>query len=124
MTLQDELISFQNFLVIAAADGALQEDEKQELIKLGSDMGLQPADLKPIVTAESLDFLLHSTIEDNESDLGDMLTIAAADGIILKAEFDACHRFASMAEISKEKFEAFLQIALSQHENEVILERE
>lgn len=124
MTTQEKLISFQNFLVIAAADGALQAKEQEELISLGSELGLQPADLKPIVTAESLDFAIHSNIESNKADLGDMLTIAAADGVILKSEYEACVRFANMAGIAPKELEEMLQVALHQSEEEVQLIRE
>lgn len=124
MTTQEKLISFQNFLVIAAADGALQAKEQEELISLGNELGLQPADLKPIVTAESLDFAIHSDLANNKADLGDMLTIAAADGVILKSEYEACVRFANMAGIAPKELEEMLQVALHQSEEEVQLIRE
>lgn len=119
--LAQKLASFQNFLVIAAADGALNEAEKQELVEYGSEMGLQPDVLKPLVNAETLDFRLHENKEDNLADLGDMLTIAAADGVIFQSEFDACKRFAKAAGISEGELNELLEFALKQSEEDVSL---
>ncbi len=122
MDIQDKLISFQNFLVVATSDGALDEDEKEALIGVGSEMGLTPEDLKPLVMAESLPFLLHKNKADNIEDLGDMLTIAASDGTIYQTEQLACKQFAEMAGISDEMYAELLEIAVNDAGEEVVLE--
>lgn len=122
MDTQDKLISFQNFLIVATSDGALAEDEKGILINIGTDMGLTPEDLKPIISAETLPFVLHKNQEDNISDLGDMLTIAASDGTIYQTEQLACKQFAEMAGISDEVYEELLQIALNDIGEDVVIE--
>ena len=122
MDIQDKLISFQNFLIVATSDGALAQDEKEVLIGIGIDMGLTPEDLKPIISAETLPFRLHSNPEDNIADLGDMLTIAASDGTIYQTEQLACKEFAKMASISDEMYEDMLQIALNDAGEEVVIE--
>ena len=112
--IEDKLISFQNLLIVAAADGDIEDDEKQILIDIGSQMGLHPHMLKSIVSAESLELQAHANQEDNLSDLGDMLTVAASDGIILTEEYETCLRFATLCGISQEKVDEMLQTALAQ----------
>lgn len=122
MDTQDKLISFQNFLIVATADGALAEDEKGILEAIGAEMGLTPEDLKPIINEDSLPFRLHKNKEDNIADLGDMLTIAASDGTIYQTEQLACKEFAKMAGISDEIYEDMLQIALNDIGEDVVVE--
>ncbi len=112
--LNDKLISFQNLLIVAAAGGSIDEEEKNILIDIGVEMGLQPEALKPIVESENLELQKHQNQEDNLADLGDMLTIAASDGIILTEEHATCLSFAQMCGISQEIMEDMLQIALDQ----------
>ncbi len=112
--LEDKLISFQNLLMVAGADGNIQSDEKEILIEIGVEMGLQPEHLKSIVNSENPELKIHNNQEENLADLGDMLTIAASDGIVLTDEYEVCLRFAKMCGISQEQLDDMLQVALSQ----------
>ncbi|MFN0202915.1 MAG: hypothetical protein ACKVTZ_15435 [Bacteroidia bacterium] len=113
MSTESKLKSFQNLLVVAAADDSLDAEEKEVLIEIGTDMGLTPAELKPIISAENLEFVLHDNYEENEADLGDMLTIAAADGVVYDSEFAICENFAKAAGISESKLKELLELALT-----------
>jgi hypothetical protein len=117
--IQNKLISFQNLLVVASVDERIPLEEKEFLVEVGVRYGLKPMDLKSLVEAECLDFQLHDKFEDNLQDLGDMLTVAAADGIILAEETAECKRFATLAGIPPFKFEELLQIALNQIEEDM-----
>lgn len=110
--LQKKLTSFQNLLVVAAADGGLGEDEKEVLIQIGGDMGLSPAELKPIISQDNLSFVLHEDYDDNMEDLGDMLTIAAADGVVYDSELAVCQAFARAAGIPDEDVQELLNYAM------------
>ena len=109
--LQKKWISFQNLLVVAASGGSLGNEEEDILMAIGKDMGLTPEDLKTIITAKDLSFVLHDNLADNLADLGDMLTIAAADGIVYEAEYQVCKDFAKAAMISDEDFNEMLAYA-------------
>jgi len=109
--LQKKLTSFQNLLVVAASDGSLGNEERGILMEIGGDMGLTPEDLKPIITAKDLSFVLHDNLADNLADLGDMLTIAAADGVVYEAEYQVCKDFATAAGISDDYFNEMLEYA-------------
>jgi uncharacterized tellurite resistance protein B-like protein len=116
--LQKRLISFQNLLVVAASDGSLGEDEKEVLIEIGADMGLTPEDLKPIISTQNATFVLHDNLEDNKADLGDMLTIAAADGVVYESEYDVCKAFAAAAGISESEMKEMLEYAMEYEDDE------
>lgn len=112
--MDDKLISFQNLLMVAGADGNIQDEEKEILIEIGVEMGLTPDVLKPIINSEKLELIAHKNEEDNLADLGDMLTIAASDGIVLTDEYEVCLKFATICNITQDQLDELLQTALQQ----------
>jgi len=102
-TPQKRLSFFQNLIIVAAADGQLDNDESDFILDIGDRLGLTPEDVAPI--AENLDVLSFIIPEDGMQktiELQTLVMMMIADGQIHDREYSMCQDYAHRIGYGKE----------------------
>ncbi|GEO04848.1 hypothetical protein AAE02nite_25120 [Adhaeribacter aerolatus] len=90
-TQQKKLSFFQNLILVAAADGILENDESQFLLDIGDKLGLAPEDVMPI--ADNLDvltFIIPADGMQKTMELQTLVQMMLEDGKIHDREYALC----------------------------------
>jgi len=102
-TQQKKLSFFQNLIIVAAADGLLDDDESDFIVDIGDRLGLTPEAVAPI--AENLEVLSFIIPEDGMQktiELQTLVMMMIADGQIHDREYVMCQDYANRIGYGKE----------------------
>ncbi|GAB3227832.1 hypothetical protein GCM10027346_11640 [Hymenobacter seoulensis] len=102
-TPQKKLAFFQNLVLVAAADGQLDEDESQFLLEIGNRLGLTAKEVQPIADNLSvLSFVVPSEGLQRTLELQTLVQMMLQDGQIDPREYGLCMEYANRIGYSKE----------------------
>lgn len=94
-TQQKKLAFFQNLILLAAADGILQQDESRFLLNIGNKLGLAAEDVMPIAdNLNVLSFIIPVEGLQKTLELQTMVKMMLEDGIIHDREYTLCLEYA------------------------------
>lgn len=124
-SLKEKQASFQNLLIIALADGFLEQEERTVMLEQAEKMGLLPVDVESLFEdADNLQFFIPESIEDREKELKKLILMMLANGKISASEYGRCLEFARKAKIPKEQLDDWIDLFLNkENEYHVILEK-
>jgi hypothetical protein len=94
-TPQKKLAFFQNLILIAAADGLLEEGESDFIVEIGNRLGLTPEEVAPL--ADNLDVLTFIIPEEGMQktmELQTLVMMMVEDGRIHDREYALCLDYA------------------------------
>ncbi|HEX8429435.1 hypothetical protein [Hymenobacter sp.] len=95
-TQQKKLAFFQNIILLAAADGQLDEEEGQFLLQLGNRLALTYDDVKPIIdNIGVLSFIVPSEGLQRTLELQTLVQMMLQDGQIDPREYGLCMEYAT-----------------------------
>ncbi|TGE29897.1 tellurite resistance TerB family protein [Hymenobacter metallicola] len=95
-TPQKKLSFFQNLVLIAAADGELDEQESQLLLQIGNRLGLKPEEVQPIAdNLDILSFIVPSEGLQRTLELQTLVQMMLQDGQIDPREYGLCMEYAN-----------------------------
>ena len=102
-TQQKKLAFFQNLILIAAADGILENDESRFLLDIGNRLGLAPEDAMPIAdNLRLLSFIIPADGMQKTLELQTLVQMMLEDGKIHDREYSLCLEYAHRIGYSKE----------------------
>ncbi|GAB2958631.1 hypothetical protein GCM10027048_27110 [Hymenobacter coalescens] len=102
-TQQKKLGFFQNLVLLAAADGRLQEDEGQFLLQIGQRLGLSYDDVRPIADNLSvLSFVVANDGLQRTLELQTLVQMMLQDGQIDPREYGLCLEYANRIGYNKQ----------------------
>ncbi|WP_347879362.1 TerB family tellurite resistance protein [Hymenobacter defluvii] len=102
-TQQKKLAFFQNLLLIAAADGKLQEEESQFLLQVGNRIGLTAKDVQPLAdNLGILSFVVPADGPQKTLELQTLVQMMLQDGDMDTREYDLCLDYARRIGYSKQ----------------------
>jgi uncharacterized tellurite resistance protein B-like protein len=102
-TPQKKLAFFQNLILIAAADGRLEDGESDFIVDIGNRLGLTTAEVTPI--ADNLDVLSFIIPQDGlqkTMELQTLVMMMVEDGQVHDREYTLCLDYAHRIGYSKE----------------------
>ena len=95
-TQQKKLAFFQNLILLAAADGRLEEDEGRFLLDVGNRLGLAPDDVMPIAdNLGVLSFIIPADGLQKTMELQTLVQMMLEDGKIHDKEYTLCLEYAN-----------------------------
>jgi uncharacterized tellurite resistance protein B-like protein len=95
-TLQKKLSFFQNLILVAAADGQLDEQESQLLLQIGNRLGLKPEEVQPIAdNLDVLSFIVPAEGLQRTLELQTLVQMMLQDGQIDPREYGLCMEYAN-----------------------------
>ena len=102
-TQQKKLAFFQNLLLIAAADGQLDNAESQFLLQIGDRLGLSAKEVQPIAdNLGVLSFIVPADGLQRTMELQTLVQMMLQDGQIDAREYGLCMEYANRIGYSKE----------------------
>ncbi|UOG76061.1 TerB family tellurite resistance protein [Hymenobacter tibetensis] len=101
-TQQKKLAFFQNLMLVAAADGQLDEQEGQFLVQIGDRLGLSAKEVQPIAdNLQVLSFIVPSEGIQRTLELQTLVQMMLQDGEIDPREYGLCMEYANRIGYSK-----------------------
>ena len=102
-TQQKKLSFFQNLIIVAAADGLLDNDESDFILSIGNRLGLTPEDVSPIANnLEVLSFIIPEDGMQKTIELQTLVMMMLADGQVHDREYIMCQDYANRIGYGKE----------------------
>lgn len=102
-TPQKKLAFFQNLIILAVADGELQDDESQFLLQIGNRLGLKAEEVQPIAdNIGVLSFVVPAEGIQRTLELQTLVQMMLQDGQIDPREYGLCMEYANRIGYSKE----------------------
>jgi uncharacterized tellurite resistance protein B-like protein len=95
-TPQKKLAFYQNLVLVAAADGALDDAESQLLLQIGNQLGLRPEEVQPIAdNLDVLSFIVPAEGLQRTLELQTLVQMMLQDGQIDPREYGLCMEYAT-----------------------------
>lgn len=95
-TQQKKLAFFQNLILLAAADGRLDEDEGRFLLDIGNRLGLSPDEVMPIAdNLGLLSFIIPAEGMQKTMELQTLVQMMLEDGKVHDREYALCLEYAN-----------------------------
>ncbi|PJJ59060.1 TerB family tellurite resistance protein [Hymenobacter chitinivorans] len=95
-TPQKKLAFFQNLVLVAAADGQLDQQESQLLLQIGNRLGLKPEEVQPIAdNLGVLSFIVPADGLQRTLELQTLVQMMLQDGQIDPREYGLCMEYAN-----------------------------
>ncbi len=117
-SLKEKQSSFRNLLIIALADGFLEQEEKAVMLKQAEQMGLRTEEVLPLFEdTKDLQFYIPKTQEDREKELKKLILMMLANEQISPSEYECCLEFAQKANIQRKQLDEWIDLFLDK-ENE------
>mgnify|MGYP001195279053 CR=1 FL=1 len=111
-TSETELKHFKNLIIVAFADGVLDEFEKQFLYDKAQDYDLSKKDVQYLIkNVKALTFELPKTKENREDDLAEVVSIALIDDVLHPKEYQLCLSFAKRLELTEGDLEMAIKLS-------------
>ena len=102
-TPQKKLSFFQNLIIVAAADGLLDNDESDFILSIGNRLGLTADDVLPIANNLGvLSFIIPEDGLQKTIELQTLVMMMVADGQIHDREYIMCQDYANRIGYGKE----------------------
>ena len=102
-TQQKKLAFFQNIVLVAVADGQLEEHEQDFLLQLGNRIGLTAADVRPLAAnLDVLSFIVPADGPQKTLELQTLVQMMLQDGQMDTREYDLCLDYARRIGYSKQ----------------------
>ena len=102
-TQQKKLAFFQNLVLVAVADGQLEEHEQNFLLALGNRIGLTAADVQPLAdNLGVLSFIVPADGPQKTLELQTLVQMMLQDGQMDTREYDLCLDYARRIGYSKQ----------------------
>jgi len=102
-TPQKKLAFYQNLILVAAADGAIDEEESQLLLQIGNQLGLKPEEVQPIAdNLNVLSFIVPAEGLQRTLELQTLVQMMLQDGQIDPREYGLCMEYANRIGYSKD----------------------
>ena len=102
-TQQKKLAFFQNLVLVAVADGQLEEHEQAFLLELGNRIGLTAADVQPLAdNLGVLSFIVPADGPQKTLELQTLVQMMLQDGQLDAREYDLCLDYARRVGYSKQ----------------------
>ena len=102
-TPQKKLAFFQNLVLVAVADGRLEEHEQDFLLQLGNRIGLTAADVRPLAdNLGVLSFVVPADGPQKTLELQTLVQMMLQDGQMDTREYDLCLDYARRVGYSKQ----------------------
>ncbi|MBX0292073.1 TerB family tellurite resistance protein [Hymenobacter sp. HSC-4F20] len=102
-TTQKKLSFFQNLLLVATADGQLDEQESDFLLQIGNRLGLKPEEVQPIAdNLNVLSFVVPAEGLQRTLELQTLVQMMLQDGQIDPREYGLCMEYANRIGYGKE----------------------
>ena len=102
-TQQKKLSFFQNLVLVAAADGVLDDNESDFLLQIGQRLGLSAEDVQPIAdNLNVLSFVVASEGLQRTLELQTLVQMMLQDGQIDPREYGLCMEYANRIGYSKD----------------------
>ncbi|MDB5263209.1 MAG: hypothetical protein JWQ14_2492 [Adhaeribacter sp.] len=94
-TQQKKLAFFQNLILVAAADGVLENDESRFLLEIGNKLNLTPEEVMPIAdNLHLLSFIIPAEGLQKTMELQTLVQMMLEDGKIHDREYSLCQEYA------------------------------
>jgi uncharacterized tellurite resistance protein B-like protein len=102
---------FQNLLLIAVADGFLDEDESDFLVQIGRQLNLDSEDVAPLAgqSVKEMNFIVPETDQDKLFELQTMVMMMVEDGEIDEREYSLCAAYADRIGLNRVVLDDFVQ---------------
>lgn len=102
-TIQKKLAFFQNLILVAAADGQLDDGESDLLLSIGNRLGLRPHEVMPIADNLSvLSFIIPEDGLQKTLELQTLVQMMVQDGDVNDREYMLCQEYANRIGYGKE----------------------
>jgi len=109
-TQEKKLSFFQNLIIVAAADGLLDNDESDFIVDIGDRLGLTPEDVAPIAeNLEVLSFIIPEDGMQKTMELQTLVMMMIADGQIHDREYIMCQDYAHRIGYGKEILDVMIK---------------
>jgi uncharacterized tellurite resistance protein B-like protein len=100
---------FQNLYIVAAADGAIGQQEEQLLYQVAENLGLGKRDVESVALRyPDLDFVIPENEEEAYFSLKNLVFMMVVDGKVKEREFSLCLRFAEEIGMDRDAVEKIL----------------
>jgi tellurite resistance protein len=107
-----KLEHFENLVAMAAADGHMDEEEKEFLAEKAAEFGLKLDEITDILNnPHDLVFKVPSTQDEKEEQLSDAVFMAMIDGEIHEKEYAMCINFATKLGLSQKDVDEIISLA-------------
>ena len=107
-----KLEHFANLVAVAAADGHMDEDEKEFLAEKAEEMGLNPEEINKILSnPQQIAFNIPDSMEEKEEQLSDAVFMAMIDGEIHDKEYHMCINFANRLGLNQKDVDEIITLA-------------
>lgn len=104
-----KLEHFRNLVSLSAADGTIQEAERNSLTKIASSLGIPPDRLEVMLThAHEYVYLVPQNDKDREKQLEEMIGIALVDGDFARSEREMIRSIAHKLGFTDQEAEAVI----------------
>jgi uncharacterized tellurite resistance protein B-like protein len=108
-TQQKKLAFFQNLILVAAADGVLEDQESDFLLTIGNKLGLHPEEVMPIADNLSvLSFIIPASGLQKTLELQTLVQMMMEDGEVHDREYVLCLEYAHRIGYTKEILDAMI----------------
>ena len=103
---------FENLVAMAAADGHMDDDEKEFLAEKAEEFGLDPDEIAKILSnPNELKFTMPASQDEKEEQLSDAVFMAMIDGEIHEKEYAMCINFANKLGLSQKDVDEIIALA-------------
>lgn len=103
---------FANLVAVAAADGHMDDDEKEFLAEKADEFGLNSDEVKKILSNPSeIQFTVPDSQDEREEQLSDAVFMAMIDGEIHAKEYSLCVNFANRLGLNQKDVDEIIMLA-------------
>ena len=103
---------FENLVVVAAADGYMDDEEKDFLADKAEEFGLDAKTVAEIIEKhQELNFNVPESIDEKEEQLSDVVFMAMIDGEIHEKEYTLCVNFAKRIGMNEKDVDEIIALA-------------
>lgn len=103
---------FRNLVAVAAADGKMDEDEKEFLMEKAEEYNLTKEEINQIFNNPSEHyFVIPDDLGDREEQLSDAVYMAMIDGEIHEKEYNLCVKFANRLGLSAKDVDEIITLS-------------
>jgi uncharacterized membrane protein YebE (DUF533 family) len=103
---------FENLVVVAIADGHLDDDEREFLVDKAEEYGIHNKEIERILAnPHQLSFHMPESQEEKEEQLSDVVFMAMIDGEIHEKEYALCVSFANRIGMTEKDVNEIIALA-------------
>ncbi len=108
---QIKLEHFHNLIVVAYADGELEEIEQEFLSDKAEEYGISKEDIQyAFANVDNLQFQIPMNSIDREDQLSDVVFMTMVDGEVHDKEYEICLKIAEKLDLNKEYLDHIIEL--------------